>query len=60
MLSRLINGKKVFDFRIISGAFSDKAKIDYSWSVKDYDSHSLSLQVDFTNPKYISMEEEPE
>ena len=56
----MATGEKVFEFRVITGAYSDFTKMNYKWRAVSYDTRSMDLQVDFENPVYISMEEEPE
>ena len=53
-------GEKVFEFKVITGAYSDSTKMKYKWRAVRYDTRSMDLQVDFEYPIYISMEEEPE
>ena len=53
-------GEKVFEFKVITGAYSDSTKMNYKWRAVRYDTRSTDLQVDFEYPIYISMEEEPE
>ena len=36
-------GRKVFDFKVISGEFSDSTKMNYKWHVVSYDSRSMDL-----------------
>lgn len=54
------DGLPAFTFKVVSGAFSDQAKLGYSWKVVTFGKRSLELQITFENPIYISMEEEPE
>ena len=53
-------GGKVFEFKVITGAYSDSTKMNYKWRAVSYDTRSMDLQIDFENPSYISMEDEPE
>ena len=57
---KMKNGKSAFEFRVLYGALSDAKKIDYQWRVSEYSKRSLKVQIDFSNPIYVSMEEDPE
>ena len=53
--SKLANGKPAFEFRMVVGEYSEPEKMNYTWSIVEYNSKSLEIQVVFENPAYISM-----
>ena len=50
----------ILEARVIVGSLTERKKLTYSWRVSEMTKRSLKLQIDFKNPIYVSMEEEPE
>ena len=54
------NGKPVVEVNVLVGAYSQSDMMGYNWSVSSYSERSMEIQMDFENPIYISIEDEPE
>ena len=51
---------QVFETKVLIGAYSDPSKVKYTLSEATMEKRKLELQLNFEDPLYISMEEEPE
>ena len=51
---------QIFEAEVVVGAYSDPNKINFTLSEVTMEKRKLELQLNFEDPLYISMEEEPE